>query len=95
MVPPKEPRLQEKIRAYLAEERPATPVLVIDLDVIATRYDKTADMAAQLIEEPCLGNLERGATADLVLLQGDLRREGVTQLRGRVRGVWQAGERVR
>ncbi|WP_290655448.1 amidohydrolase family protein [Kocuria sp.] len=51
--------------------------------------------AAQLIEEPCLGNLERGATADLVLLQGDLHREGVTQLRGRVRGVWQAGERVR
>ncbi len=51
--------------------------------------------AAQLIEEPCLGNLERGAMADLVLLQGDLHREGVTQLRGRVRGVWQAGERVR
>lgn len=32
--------MQEKIRAYLAEERPATPVLVVDLDVVATRYDK-------------------------------------------------------
>lgn len=34
--------MQEKIRAYLAEERPATPVLVVDLDVVATRYDKLA-----------------------------------------------------
>ena len=32
--------MQEKIRAYLAEERPATPVLVLDLDVVAARYDK-------------------------------------------------------
>jgi ornithine decarboxylase len=32
--------VQEKIRAYLAEERPPTPVLVVDLDVVATRYDK-------------------------------------------------------
>jgi ornithine decarboxylase len=32
--------LQEKIRAYLAEDQPSTPVLVIDLDVVATRYDK-------------------------------------------------------
>ena len=34
--------MQEKIRAYLAEERPSTPVLVVDLDVVATRYDKLA-----------------------------------------------------
>ena len=32
--------MQEKIRAYFVEERPATPVLVLDLDVVATRYDK-------------------------------------------------------
>jgi ornithine decarboxylase len=34
--------LQEKIRAFLAEEQPATPVLVMDLDVVAARYDKLA-----------------------------------------------------
>jgi ornithine decarboxylase len=32
--------LQEKIRAYLAEEQPQTPVLVIDLDIVGTRFDK-------------------------------------------------------
>ena len=34
--------MQEKIRAFLAEEHPATPVLVMDLDVVAARYDKLA-----------------------------------------------------
>lgn len=34
--------MQEKIRAFLAEEHPATPVLVMDLDVVTARYDKLA-----------------------------------------------------
>ena len=32
--------MQEKIRSYLSEEQPETPVLVVDLDVVATRYDR-------------------------------------------------------
>ena len=32
--------MQEKIRAFLQEEAPSTPVLVMDLDVVAARYDK-------------------------------------------------------
>lgn len=32
--------MQEKIRAYLSEEQPATPVLVVDLDVVGARYDR-------------------------------------------------------
>lgn len=32
--------LQEKIRAYLSEEQPETPLLVVDLDVVAARYDR-------------------------------------------------------
>lgn len=43
-VPPpvasQEIRLQEKIRSYLSEEQPGTPLLVIDLDVVAARYDR-------------------------------------------------------
>ncbi|MPY93376.1 MAG: type III PLP-dependent enzyme [Acidimicrobiia bacterium] len=32
--------MQEKIRAYLSEEQPDTPLLVVDLDVVAARYDR-------------------------------------------------------
>ena len=52
-------------------------------------------VAAELLDEPAAGRLREGRPADLVLLEGDLCEVGVSDIRQRVRAVWQEGRQVR